>query len=58
MLFTPDELKSVTTLIEVGAKAISNDKPLQESAAIQATALNLLQKLQKAHEQKSQETEA
>lgn len=58
MLFTQDELKSVTTLVEVGAKTISNDKPLQESASIQMTALNLLQKLHKAHEQKPEEPEA
>jgi len=55
MLFTQEELKNLVTLCEVGAKALSSDKSLQESASIQMTALNLLQKLHKAHEQKPEE---
>lgn len=51
MLFTPEELKNLVTLCEVGAKALSSDKSLQESAMIQATALELIRKLHKANEE-------
>lgn len=44
-MFTPDEIKNLNVLISVGAKAVSADKSLQESAAIQATAVALLEKL-------------
>jgi hypothetical protein len=43
--FTPAELKDLTTLCELGAKIMSQDKPLQESAHIQNTALTLIRKL-------------
>lgn len=49
-MLSQEELKNLTVLIEVGAKAVSQDKGLQESAAIQNTALQLLQKIHKAHE--------
>ena len=45
-MFTPDELKNLEVLISVGAKAISAEKPLSESAAIQNVALAQLQKIQ------------
>lgn len=48
MLLTDVELKNLTTLIEVGAKAVSAEKGLQESAAIQTTALQLIQKVHEA----------
>ena len=51
MFLTPDELKNIIVLCEVGAKALSNEKGLQESAAIQNTALLLLQKIKQANEQ-------
>jgi hypothetical protein len=51
MFLTPDELKNIIVLCEVGAKTLSNDKGLQESAAIQNTALLLLQKIKQANEQ-------
>lgn len=50
MILTPDELKNLTALVEVGAKAVSHDKSLRESHAIQQTALVLLEKITKAHE--------
>jgi hypothetical protein len=58
MLFTPEELKNLVTLCEVGAKALSSDKPLHESANIQATALDLIRKLAKAHEKPPEEPKA
>ena len=57
MIFTPAQLKDIVTLCELGAKVMSQEKPLAESANIQNTALNLLQKLHKAHEQKPEEPE-
>lgn len=48
MLFSDVELKNLTTFIEVGAKAVYAEKPLQESAAIQTTAIQLIQKLHRA----------
>jgi hypothetical protein len=51
MFLTPDELKNIIVLCEVGAKTLSNEKGLQESAAIQNTALILLQKIKQANEQ-------
>jgi hypothetical protein len=42
---TPAELKDISTLCELGAKIMSQDKPLQESARIQTTALTLIGKL-------------
>lgn len=53
MLLTDVELKNLTTLVEVGAKAVSSEKGLQESAAIQNTALQLLQKLHEACSKKA-----
>jgi hypothetical protein len=50
-VLTPEELKNIDTLIQVGAKALSQDKGLAESAAIQNTALALLQKINKASEE-------
>ncbi len=44
-MFTPEELKNLTVFIEVGAKALSQDKPLRESQAIQSVALGLIEKL-------------
>ena len=58
MLFTQDELKNVTVLCEVGAKTLSGDKGLGESAAIQTAALELIRKLHKAHEKPPEEPEA
>jgi hypothetical protein len=45
VIFTPEELKDLDTLISVGAKTISADKPLRESAMIQNLAISLLQKI-------------
>lgn len=50
-MLTTEELKNLTVLVEVGAKALSADKPLQESAGIQNTAIALLKKLQETHEE-------
>jgi hypothetical protein len=55
MFLTPDELKNIIVLCEVGAKSMSADKPLHESANIQATALDLIRKLVKAHEKPPEE---
>lgn len=55
MLLTPEELKNLTVLVEVGAKIVSGEKGLQESAAIQNTTLKLLEKIHKAHETKPEE---
>ena len=46
-MFSAEEIKNLNVLISVGAKAVSADKPLNESAAIQATAVELLEKLNK-----------
>ena len=54
MTFTPDELRNVSVFIEVGARSVSSEKSLQESAAIQAIALQLLKKIHDAHAQPPQ----
>ncbi len=51
MLLTDVVLKNLTVLVEVGAKAVSSEKGLQESAAMQATAVQLLQKVHDACKQ-------
>jgi hypothetical protein len=49
VIFTPAELADFTTLCEIGAKTISQDKPLAESANVQNTALRLIRKLKEAN---------
>ena len=49
MFLTPDELNNIIVLCEVGAKSMSADKPLHESAIIQNTALDLIRKLKEAN---------
>jgi hypothetical protein len=44
-MLTNEEIKNIVILVEVGAKAISNDKGIKESAQIQATAVALIEKL-------------
>lgn len=44
-MLTNDEIKNIAVLVEVGAKALSNDKGIKESANIQATAVALIDKL-------------
>ena len=44
-MLTEEEIKNAIVLIEVGAKAMSHDKPLKESAAIQQVAVNLIDKM-------------
>lgn len=51
MIFTPAELKDIVTLCEIGAKVMSQEKPLVESANIQNTALRLIRKLKEANNQ-------
>jgi hypothetical protein len=46
-MLTPEDLKNLNVLVSVGAKAFSAEKPLQESATIQAVAVALLEKLEK-----------
>ena len=53
-MFSPEEIKNLNVLVSVGAKAVSADKPLNESAAIQATAVALLEKLNKPEEPKAE----
>ncbi len=44
-MLTQIELQNVVALMEVGAKTLSQDKNLAESAAIQNTAVALIKKL-------------
>lgn len=44
-MLTNEEIKNVVVLVEVGAKALSADKGIKESAGIQATAVALIEKL-------------
>lgn len=44
-MLTNEEIKNVVILVEVGAKALSADKGIKESANIQATAVALIEKL-------------
>jgi len=44
-MLTNEEIKNIVILVEVGAKALSNDKGIKESANIQATAVALIEKL-------------
>lgn len=44
-MLTNEEIKNIVVLVEVGAKAISADKGIKESAQIQATAVALIEKL-------------
>jgi hypothetical protein len=44
-MLTPAELKNALSLIEVGAKTISSDRPLAESVSIQQIALGLCRQL-------------
>jgi len=44
-MLSNEEIKNVIILVEIGAKAISSDKGIKESAGIQATAVSLIEKL-------------
>jgi hypothetical protein len=44
-MLTNEEIKNVIVLTEIGAKALSSDKGIKESAQIQATAVALIEKL-------------
>lgn len=44
-MLTNEEIKNVVILVEVGAKALSADKGIKESAQIQGTAVALIEKL-------------
>ena len=44
-MFTEEEKKNLTVLIEVGAKSLSQDKPLRESLAIQSVAVTLIERI-------------
>lgn len=44
-MLSNEEIKNVVILVEVGAKALSADKGIKESANIQATAVALIEKL-------------
>lgn len=50
-MFSKEELNNLLILIEVGAKTVSADKSLSESAAIQSTALTLMGKLRSLNDQ-------
>jgi hypothetical protein len=43
---TEQDIINLKVFIEVGAKALSQDKPLKESLVIQSTAVQLLDKLE------------
>jgi hypothetical protein len=44
-MLTNEEIKNIIVLVEVGAKALSADKGIKESAQIQATAVSLMEKV-------------
>lgn len=44
-MFTEQEIKNLIIFIEIGAKALSQDKPLPQSFEIQGVALGLIQKI-------------
>lgn len=44
-MLTNEEIKNVVVLVEIGAKALSSDKGIKESAGIQSTAVALIEKL-------------
>lgn len=44
-MLTNEEIKNLVVLVEIGAKALSSDKGIKESAQIQATAVTLIEKL-------------
>jgi len=45
-MLTKEEMNNLRVLVETGAKAISHDKSLTESVAIQTTAVELLKKIE------------
>lgn len=44
-MLTNEEIKNIVVLVEIGAKALSAEKGIKESAQIQATAVGLIEKL-------------
>lgn len=45
-MLTPNDVINAVSLIELGAKTASADKPLRESCEIQQVALNIITKIQ------------
>jgi len=45
-MLSKEEMSNLRVLVETGAKAISHDKSLTESVAIQTTAVELLKKIE------------
>ena len=55
--FTPDELSQIESLLRVGAAALSQGKPLEESQQIGKTALYLIQRLKEPQRKKTEAAE-
>jgi len=52
-----EELSQIESLLRVGASALSQRKPLEESHQIGATALHLIQRLKESQTQKPEAAE-